>query len=418
MKIAVLADIHGNYPALKSLVEEIQKEHTIERWIVAGDISGHFPCINEVIDLLRDLGASCCLGNHDKSLVLEKNFGLTEVAFDSIQRQRKVISSKNLDFLKALPEQLLLTVGKSAVEVIHGGPKNFLQQRVHHIDSELVEYAKRKVLILGHSHKTFVHVSADSTIISPGSVGFPLLGFRYASGAVFDLDTKEITTVEAVYDKAELIQALINENYNDQYVTALKQNRWPDSYLNAPKKSNAVIIGASTYGRIIAEIVSNEGSKNILGFIDDTEEKQGTNFCGVPVLGKISSIEEIAEKYKVDSFFLALGDNDKRKHIFLKITDLGLEVASAIHPKAFVSSSATLGKGVIVDALGYIGPDTVVGKGVSVWPQAMVSHDCQLGDFSSVMPAAVMAGFSKVAPLTKVPTGSVHKAYSNITNQD
>ena len=70
MKIAALADIHGNLPALEAVLAEVERERP-DLIVVCGDVaSGPMPA--ETIDVLRGLpGARFVRGNADRGLVEE-----------------------------------------------------------------------------------------------------------------------------------------------------------------------------------------------------------------------------------------------------------------------------------------------------------------------------------------------------------
>ena len=54
MKYAIIADVHGNMPALKLVLEDAQKRGA-ESYLLAGDYSIRAPWFNDVIPTLRSL---------------------------------------------------------------------------------------------------------------------------------------------------------------------------------------------------------------------------------------------------------------------------------------------------------------------------------------------------------------------------
>ena len=53
MKIAVFSDVHGNYEALKSIIEDI-KINNYDEIICLGDVVGLGPNPKECLDLIRN----------------------------------------------------------------------------------------------------------------------------------------------------------------------------------------------------------------------------------------------------------------------------------------------------------------------------------------------------------------------------
>ena len=67
MRLAVLADVHGNLPALEAVLDDMHR-HIVEGIIVAGDHIA-LPHANETIRLLRSLGSWMIRGNSDDNLL-------------------------------------------------------------------------------------------------------------------------------------------------------------------------------------------------------------------------------------------------------------------------------------------------------------------------------------------------------------
>jgi hypothetical protein len=69
MKVAVLADIHGNLPALEAVLEDLD-EHAPDRIVLLGDIAGG-PMPAQTLDRLAELGerAVWVHGNGERELV-------------------------------------------------------------------------------------------------------------------------------------------------------------------------------------------------------------------------------------------------------------------------------------------------------------------------------------------------------------
>ena len=57
MKIGILADIHGNLPALKVVLAELPQ---VELLLCCGDVVGYYPDVNEVCALLRERRLLSC----------------------------------------------------------------------------------------------------------------------------------------------------------------------------------------------------------------------------------------------------------------------------------------------------------------------------------------------------------------------
>src|SRR5947199_225358 len=65
MRLAVLADVHANLPALEAVLRDVDSLSPAGLW-VAGDLVGYNPWPQEVLQILRDRHAKAIRGNHDR----------------------------------------------------------------------------------------------------------------------------------------------------------------------------------------------------------------------------------------------------------------------------------------------------------------------------------------------------------------
>src|SRR5947208_552498 len=68
MRLAVLADVHANLPALAAVLRDVDSLSPAGLW-VAGDLVGYNPWPNEVLQILRDRHAKAIRGNHDRGVL-------------------------------------------------------------------------------------------------------------------------------------------------------------------------------------------------------------------------------------------------------------------------------------------------------------------------------------------------------------
>ena len=73
MKIAVFSDIHGNYQALDTILNDIKNEN-IDKIIFLGDSVSLGPCPNECIDRLIKENVIFINGNHELYLLNRKYY--------------------------------------------------------------------------------------------------------------------------------------------------------------------------------------------------------------------------------------------------------------------------------------------------------------------------------------------------------
>jgi FlaA1/EpsC-like NDP-sugar epimerase len=93
---------------------------------------------------------------------------------------------------------------------------------------------------------------------------------------------------------------------------------------------STMIIGAGSAGKIaFDEIHRNENYNNrIMCFLDDDKEKIGKNYLGKPVLGPMSNIHSIIEKYKIKEVVIAIANLDAKvlKNIIEQLSNENVKV--------------------------------------------------------------------------------------------
>lgn len=82
------------------------------------------------------------------------------------------------------------------------------------------------------------------------------------------------------------------------------------SYSEKNKSDGVIILGAGYVGeRVVKEIYKDSPlEKRIIGFLDDDDKKQGQKLMGVSVIGKISDLERIADKTKINEIIIAINN--------------------------------------------------------------------------------------------------------------
>lgn len=183
MRFAVLADVHGNLPALQAVLEEISRS-PVDGYIIAGDYVA-CPHANETIAMLRSLRGWMILGNGDIK-VTQFDAGLgpeawrTHKQFGLLRWIYRNLDQDSLNFLRSLPEQAV--VGPPALDsirVVHGSPRTAFKG-LHPTDPHGLEQAlalsPEPVLVCAHTHVPWALRKNGTLILNPGAVCGPLNG--------------------------------------------------------------------------------------------------------------------------------------------------------------------------------------------------------------------------------------------------
>jgi len=204
VRVAFISDVHSNLEALEAVLDEVGKLKVF----CCGDIVGYGASPNEVVRIIRQIGATCVLGNHDQAS-LQGDVG----DFNPRAAMAAIWTSKNLSdesraFLASLPREVSTEIGGKRLYMAHGSPDDTMWEYVlPSTHSDLFDYYLQKVgadaMALGHTHQAFEWRSDDGRIVfNPGSVGQPRNGDTRASFAVLKVEAGELQleTKKVEYD--------------------------------------------------------------------------------------------------------------------------------------------------------------------------------------------------------------------------
>jgi len=212
--IAIISDIHGNWAALRRVLEEI--DHLgIEKIINLGDTAGYYPLVNECCEALRERGVLSLLGNHDFYLVRGLPCHRSRSAKACLEHQRRATSASNLAWLAGLPTNLVV----DGINCVHGGWSDYLEEyfrpRIGYFD-----FCDHTVFASGHTHVPIIWVDGPKMYCNPGSVGQPRDGDARASFAVYDGLNFEIRRV--TYDPSDTQRAMRDAGFPAGYYQNLE----------------------------------------------------------------------------------------------------------------------------------------------------------------------------------------------------
>ena len=223
MKIAVLTDIHGNAPALKAVLAEIDARNDIEHIYCAGDMIGIGPDTNEVLSLLFSRNdVSMVTGNHDEAILAlmeEKEYPTSHKGTkEHHQWVAEHLDRSYIPMLKKLPRMIRKNIEGHPILMIHyhiepsklSDPicldpfSKIVEPSLHHISSLFNEYEARLILF-GHHHPVHYFSNEQTIYLNPGSLGCSHQ--ETAPYAIAEITPSEmkINLQEADYDKTSFI---------------------------------------------------------------------------------------------------------------------------------------------------------------------------------------------------------------------
>jgi predicted phosphodiesterase len=193
-RLAILADIHGNLPALEAVTEDLAQQQ-VDHVVVAGDLVGWGPDAAAVLERVTRAGWAVIRGNHEL-YVLDYN---TARAPEEWKRHTitpwvcRQIPARWHTRLAAWPDSLSLRFADAPLlRVAHGSPRSPWEGISWYTPEAEVEAmlagTPEPTLVVGHTHIPLERSIAGRQILNPGSVGMPLDGTRSASYLLLDGD--------------------------------------------------------------------------------------------------------------------------------------------------------------------------------------------------------------------------------------
>ena len=220
MRLAIIADIHSNPEALKSVLARLQEEG-VESVLNLGDLIGYNAGPNECLDLLKDYPVKSLAGNHDLALLEPQRaefFNL--IAHQALMWCREQLRPEYVEFLRNLP----LTIEEGNLLACHGTPTSCDSYIAQHFQAKRVlsglRDTPRRICFFGHTHRralwyrdvrgkvALYEVSPNKIrlqpdwhyLINPGSVGQPRDRNPEAAYAIFDAEDFSIHFKSTPYD--------------------------------------------------------------------------------------------------------------------------------------------------------------------------------------------------------------------------
>ena len=194
--IAIVSDIHGNLPALESVLNDLEKYDT-EKIISLGDVSGYYPFINEVIDILKDKNVINLIGNHDRYIIDNTECPRSHSANVCLQYQKQVITIENKEWLQKSINKYEI----DNISMVHGGWIDNEDEYIMQVKDDYFEKLPFKYFFCGHTHvQKHIKMKNDKEFINPGSVGQPRDGDKKAAYCLFNEKTGEVILKRVDYD--------------------------------------------------------------------------------------------------------------------------------------------------------------------------------------------------------------------------
>jgi putative phosphoesterase len=173
MKLLILSDIHGNWPALQTV---LQAEAGFDAVAFCGDVVDYGPQPVECIRWLAENGDHLVRGNHDNALAFDLDCrcmgSFREASLATRAWHRTLVGPIDREFLRRMPLPYWFEWQGNHFRMAHATPQGDLfeylpmdqrGERVADLDADFV--------LLGHTHVQGMRTFGKVTVVNPGSVG-------------------------------------------------------------------------------------------------------------------------------------------------------------------------------------------------------------------------------------------------------
>jgi predicted phosphodiesterase len=194
-RLAIIADIHGNLPALEAVLDDLAHAAPDEI-LVGGDLVGRGPQGSPVIKEIRSRGWPSVRGNHEDYLL---DFHHRRVPDEWWSRDEwsaarwmtAELSNADFTYLDSLP-MTLSSAEAPGLLLTHGTPRSHSEGLGPWTSNakleRLLEDLQETLLVCAHTHRQMHRSLVSGQVVNVGSVGLPFNADTRAQYAIFDWD--------------------------------------------------------------------------------------------------------------------------------------------------------------------------------------------------------------------------------------
>src|ERR1700730_112135 len=179
MRIATIADIHGNQLALETVLQDLAQQPAIDQVVIAGDLCLNGPRPREVLETVQGLHCPVIQGNVDTEVITETpKRGVKKKSV--IAWTREQIGPEGVAYLASLPFSHLVTNPTgSDLLVVHANPLNQMDAIFPTTPDSMLEHFFENLdstigaLAFGHYHVAYTRRWRNLLLVDAGSCGLP-----------------------------------------------------------------------------------------------------------------------------------------------------------------------------------------------------------------------------------------------------
>jgi sugar O-acyltransferase (sialic acid O-acetyltransferase NeuD family) len=156
-----------------------------------------------------------------------------------------------------------------------------------------------------------------------------------------------------------------------------------------------ILVAASGLAREVLAAIRADGSRQVLGFVDDADELQGTVIAGLPVLGTLDDVQAFPDA----DLAVCIGAGAGRRAVVERLAKLGVgtdRYPVVVDPSVRVPSTCAVGVGSILLAQVVLTASVTLGRHVVAMPHVAFTHDDDVADFATFAAGVCLGGGARV----------------------
>jgi putative phosphoesterase len=226
MRIALIADIHGNLAALEAVLAEIARAG-VDEVVCLGDVAATGPQPREVLSRVRELGCPVVMGNADAELFEPgppPEPGTDQAQFAEIDRWAAAqLGAEEVSFVRSFQPTISIPLEQGGeLLCVHGSPRSFndvITATTPEAElSPMLGDRPPAIVAGGHTHFPMLRRYGETLLINPGSVGLAYAqqgDGRFIVPAVAEYATltvansrREVSFHQVAYDQGATVRVM------------------------------------------------------------------------------------------------------------------------------------------------------------------------------------------------------------------
>lgn len=246
MRIALLADLHGNREATEASLAALDRAGCT-RHVFLGDLVGYGADPAWLVDTVRahvERGAIAILGNHDQAACEAPSERMSPDARAAIAWTQRQLDQAHLDFLRKLP----LQVEEDDRLYVHANawaPAQWSYVSSSVAATRSLEATAQRLTVCGHEHRPALYYAQPGPaghfepvpgravplpgsrrwLAIPGACGQPRDGDPAAACAFYDTSTSALTFLRVPYDHARAAAKIVDAGLPALFAQRLLEGR-------------------------------------------------------------------------------------------------------------------------------------------------------------------------------------------------